>query len=440
MEYIDYPYPEKPEFVYDNLAALTGFSLLQSSDRGRGRYDIVCAMPSAEYPFYLGDELASYVKLLKDALQSVSSPSLEAPPFQSGLLGYFSYEFSYVLLGLPLTQAIKDYYARRPLACFKRYDWALVCDHHDKTLRLYKPSKKDYDESAFWRFAALIDLHSRKDVGQASLGGWNTQQHHLSYRQGFAAVQEALRAGRSYQVNLTLRAKADYTGNSWGLYRALLERNPVPFAAFLTGESDILSFSPERYLQIQQGVLLASPIKGTAARSKNAAQDEHNAMELLHSAKNRAENTMIADMWRNDLARIAQTGSVTVPRLLALESYESVHHLVTDIRAQANSPQALLENFLACYPAASITGAPKREAMRIILENETAPRGVYCGSIAYFSDTGFAEGSVAIRTITLYEKQAEIGTGAGIVFDSDFASEFAECVQKIASFTLSDAL
>lgn len=434
MDYIDYPYPDKPVDIYDKLAGLPGFSLLQSSDVKRGRFDIVCAFPSAEYPFFLGDVLSVYLGILEQALYHEPLDAKVQTPFYSGLIGYFCYEFAYLMQGLPMSLAMKAYYAKKPLAVFKRYDWALVCDHTFKTMRLYKPKKAHYDKSAFARFIGALESATMWRKGDVALDSWDTSQHALSYEQGFSAVQEALRAGRSYQVNLTMRAKAQFSGQPWALYRALLTKNPVPFAAFLSGESNVLSFSPERYLQIRQGALLASPIKGTAPRSMCPAEDQKHAEQLLKSLKNRAENTMIVDMWRNDLARIAKVGTVFVSRLLALESYQTVHHLVTDIKAEACTPKALLENFLACYPAPSITGAPKYESMRIIAENENIPRGVYCGSIAYFSDNGCAEGSVAIRTITLNEATAEIGTGAGIVFDSDFASEFAECVQKIASF------
>lgn len=437
MKFIEYPYPDKPEEVYSKLADLPGFSLLQSSDRVRGRYDIATAFPAAEYPFFIEDNLGEYIASLEAAYAGKSASIVQdTPPFCSGLIGYGCYELAYVLHGLPMPSTSKIHYQKRPLALFKRYDWALVCDHLHKTLRLYKPDSSNFDATALEVFIAVLESNAVPKPKKINLGEWDTLCQRQAYQQGFTAVQEALQAGRSYQVNLTLRAKADFTGDAWSLYRALLPKNPVPFAAFLSGEESLVSFSPERYMQIRQEALLASPIKGTAPRSSKPDQDQHLAAALLASEKNRAENTMIVDMWRNDLARIAEVASVSVPRLLSLESYQTVHHLVTDIRATARRPASPLQNFLACYPAASITGAPKREAMRIIAENETNPRGMYCGSVAYFSDTGMSEGSVAIRSITVREAQAEIGTGAGIVVDSSFCAEFEECVQKISSFCL----
>lgn len=179
--------------------------------------------------------------------------------------------------------------------------------------------------------------------------------------------------------------------------------------------------------------LLTSPIKGTEKRSSDPQRDELLRNSLLASSKNQAENVMIVDLLRNDLGKIAKPGSVHVRDLCAVESYQAVHHLVSNIEAIALEDQSMMDVFSACFPGGSITGAPKLEAMRIIAEQEAYARGVYCGSIGYFSRHGRFDSNIAIRTVVAREKILHMAAGGGIVIDSNWEDEYLECFTKIAA-------
>ena len=205
------------------------------------------------------------------------------------------------------------------------------------------------------------------------------------YYDSFRAIWDALYQGRCYQVNYTQPFKAEYQGDSWSIFEKIRSTNPVPYSAYLRGQTcDLISFSPERFLLHDNRNLLTTPIKGTIRRSMDEAMDALLRRELMNSAKNRAENTMIVDLLRNDLSKIAESGSVHVTALCELETYQSVHHLVSTIEAVGRQGMNSLAAFISCFPGGSITGAPKLEAMRVIYEQEPFARGAYCGSVVYF--------------------------------------------------------
>ncbi len=255
-----------------------------------------------------------------------------------------------------------------------------------------------------------------------------------NYMNAFSSVYQFLKEGRSYQVNLTQPFHAAYEGDSWAFYKKICMKNPVPFAAFLrTADADILSFSPERFLLYDEGKLVTSPIKGTIGRSTNEVEDQRLKNQLSSCEKNRAENVMIVDLLRNDLGKIAESSSVNVTNLCEVQSYNSVHHLVSTIEAQCLPTILPFEAFLSCFPGGSITGAPKIESMRIIDEQESYARGVYCGSIGYFSRHGRFDTNIAIRTITARKNILHLAAGGGIVIDSNCEDEYRECFIKIAA-------
>lgn len=255
-----------------------------------------------------------------------------------------------------------------------------------------------------------------------------------AYQDAFQAIYQDLRRGRSYQVNYTQAFKARYQGDVWELYKKIIKNNPVPYSAFLRfPETEILSFSPERFLMMDQRKVLTAPIKGTEKRSLNPQEDEWLRKRLLASSKNNAENVMIVDLLRNDLGKIAEPGSVKVRDLCVVESYQAVHHLVSHIEALCLENKTMMEVFAACFPGGSITGAPKLEAMRIIAEQEAYARGLYCGSIGYFSRHGRFDTNIAIRTVVARQETLHLAAGGGIVIDSNWEDEYQECFTKIAA-------
>jgi para-aminobenzoate synthetase/4-amino-4-deoxychorismate lyase len=231
-----------------------------------------------------------------------------------------------------------------------------------------------------------------------------------------------------------LRFRANATGDPQEVFAALCRGDRLPHAAYLDlGRHVFASGSPELFFELEGDRIRSRPMKGTWPRGRHPAEDVRHAAALSESPKNRAENLMITDMVRNDLGRIARTGSVQVDDLFAIERYATVHQMTSTVTARTDAP--LLELFRALFPAASITGAPKRRAMQIIAETEASPRGIYTGCIGTIGPGRRARFSVAIRTAWLDQASGiwEYGTGSGIVWDSDPDQEYAECLSKMAA-------
>ncbi len=250
-----------------------------------------------------------------------------------------------------------------------------------------------------------------------------------SYLQHFAKVRALIASGDIYQANLSFRARFNMLGDPLALYQTLRRTSEAPFSAYIDdGARQILSLSPELFFSLDEtGKLTTKPMKGTAPLSETA-------QSLAQSAKNRAENLMIVDLLRNDLGRIAETGSVAVQNLFAVETYPTLHAMVSTITAQL-TPQTSVQKILhALFPCGSVTGAPKIRAMEILRNLESSPRGVYCGAIGYFAPNGAAQFNVAIRTLTIHNQSGELGIGGGVVWDSSGPSEYAECLLKARYF------
>ncbi|TDP96505.1 aminodeoxychorismate synthase component I [Labedaea rhizosphaerae] len=252
------------------------------------------------------------------------------------------------------------------------------------------------------------------------------------------AVRSRIAAGEVYQVNLTTRMTARFDGPVTGFYRDLALAQRGAYNAFLdAGRFSVASASPELFFELRGDEVLLRPMKGTAPRGRTPAEDQALAAALVASPKERAENVMIVDLVRNDIARVAASGSVRVPSLLRVERYPTVLQLTSDVTARLVPHTSLTDLFRAVFPCGSITGAPKISAMRLIRELEPWPRGVYCGAIGYVAPPTApvrARFSVAIRTAVVDTEtgHAEYGTGAGITWGSDPAAEFAEVMGKTA--------
>ena len=253
------------------------------------------------------------------------------------------------------------------------------------------------------------------------------------YARAFARVRDYIAAGDIYQVNLTMQMRASVQGSVLGLYGALRNRQPVAHGALvnLPDCPAILSRSPELFFATDaQGRIETRPMKGTAPRASNPAHDAALKLELQNSIKNRAENLMIVDLLRNDLSRVCQPGSVRVPQLYAIESYATVHQMVSQVTGEMLPGTRPSDIFAALFPCGSITGAPKIRAMEIIHELESGPRGIYCGAIGWLGPDGSAAFNVAIRTLQLAGDEARFGVGGGIVADSTPAGEYEEALWK----------
>eukprot|EP01037_Dinobryon_pediforme_P006179 gene6179-6246_t len=249
-------------------------------------------------------------------------------------------------------------------------------------------------------------------------------------------VLDYLSAGDAYQVNVTFDIGFEHS-DPLALYGAMRARQPVAHGGFIaTGEASLLSVSPELFLEIAEGHVTTRPMKGTVPRGADQAQDADNIARLRADPKQQAENVMIVDLMRNDLARISKVGSVQVPHLFQVETYPTLHTLTSTITAELKAHLGLSEMIRAVFPCGSITGAPKHRAMEIIHELENAPRGVYTGSMGHITPDGTLNLNVAIRTATVFaDGRGHYGVGGGIVMDSDPAGEYDECLLKARVLT-----
>jgi len=258
------------------------------------------------------------------------------------------------------------------------------------------------------------------------------------YARAFAAVHDLIGAGDIYQANLTFPLTMTVTGSAQALYAALACIQPVSHGALIEAEGlpAILSRSPELFFRTDaEGRIETRPMKGTQPRATDAAEDARRRCFLQSDAKNRAENLMIVDLLRNDISRVSLPGSVRVPDLFSVETYETVHQMTSRITAQLRPGTTLSEILRALFPCGSITGAPKIRAMEILAQVERSPREIYCGAIGWAAPDGRAEFNVAIRTLMLEEGRATLNVGGGVVHDSTAPGEYEEALWK-ARFAL----
>ncbi len=359
---------------YQQLSHLPGFVLLESTDHIRGRYDILSAYPydriTIKENTLLEFDLLNYLKKRLPLCKS----ELDLP-FQGGAIGYISYDLGAHLLGIhaKAQPSLRDV----PLLDLGLYDWAIIVDHYLKKITLFLANNHSTTADIKQEIIRLWYERTSKNQRFLAKSAFTPLITKESYQVSFNAIHQALKAGRSYQVNFTQPFHAEYEGDAWEMYKKISTQNPVPFAAFLRiNEADILSFSPERFIFYDNGRLLTSPIKGTIARSKNLLEDEQLKNQLASCTKNRAENVMIVDLLRNDFGKISYPGTVNVSNLCHIQSYNSLHHLVSDIEAQCFDNLHPLDAFISCFPGGSITGAPKLESMKIINEQEDYARGI----------------------------------------------------------------
>jgi para-aminobenzoate synthetase/4-amino-4-deoxychorismate lyase len=283
--------------------------------------------------------------------------------------------------------------------------------------------------------AALDRLGGDAAQADAHVEGFDMDA--AAYRHAFDAVRAHLACGDIYQANLTMRAHGRWSGHAGALFSRLLRGQPVGHAAFLRLEKHhVLSLSPELFLEREGERLRTRPMKGTQARGRDAREDDRLAAALALDTKSRAENVMIVDLLRNDLSRVAEPGSVTVPRLFEVERYATLFQMTSTVEARLQPETGFADILARLFPCGSITGAPKLRAMEILQGLEQTPRGIYTGSIGHLQPSGDFRLNVAIRTLVADDDgRFEMGTGSGVVFDSKALPEYEECALKLRFLT-----
>ncbi|SMC79266.1 para-aminobenzoate synthetase component 1 [Desulfocicer vacuolatum DSM 3385] len=400
-------------------------------------------------PFEALSTLVSFFK--------ISSPREVFSPVMSGLFGYLSYDLKDRIEDLPRTcspRNLPDLFLVLPSV-------VVVHDKLNATTELFSPVLSPGAD--FSHISSFIEVH-RKEILAAAHDNGGQKCNKMSNDNGatlfrgtgelredysidscgftsnftrksyMAAVDRILsyiRAGDIYQVNLSQRYETGFQGNAYTLFRDLYHRNPAPFFAFINaGDHQIVSTSPERFIRRAGHRLETRPIKGTLPRGKNPEEDQALARELTGSTKDDAELSMIVDLMRNDLGRVARGGSVEVMAHKRLEPYDNVFHLVSDVTAVLDNHMDAVDVIRATFPGGSITGCPKIRAMEIIDELESVQRHVYTGSLGYISFHDTMDLSIAIRTATVANGRINYSVGGGIVFDSDPEKEYEETLHK----------
>jgi anthranilate synthase component 1 len=388
--------------------------------------------------------------LLKDELQGHKAARLAGlPPFTAGAVGFFSYDAVRQIEKLP--SLAKDD-LNMPDACLMFFDEVLVFDHVKKEILIIATADLKRRKPQ----AAYLDACRRLDRIEKSLAAPLPVQRHRAvagklkltartrkkdFLAGVLKTKEYIAAGDVFQAVLSQRFDVEPGVDPFSIYRALRIVNPSPYMYFLrfglqkgpgskAGATHIVGSSPELLVRVHDGQIEYRPIAGTRQRSADEEEDRRIAAELFADEKERAEHVMLVDLGRNDVGRVSEYGSVRVKDLMFVERYSHVMHLVSSIEGQLRNGLTPVDAFRACFPAGTLSGAPKIRAMEIIEELEPTRRGIYGGSVLYADFSGNLDSCIAIRTLLLQGKQGYIQAGAGIVADSVPEKEYEESVNK----------
>ncbi|MBX9587256.1 MAG: aminodeoxychorismate synthase component I [Gammaproteobacteria bacterium] len=449
---VEIPYREPLE-IFSFFAEKSGAVFLDSAKKSNdlGRYSYIAAEPFLTFQSKNGQIKLNnnategnpweVLQLLLSLFKIDSLPGM--PLLQGGVVGFFSYDASRHLEKLP-DNTLDDYCFPDLMLGF--YDVILSFDHDLQKAWIISTGFPEFtDDRRLRRAEEKIKswqqrINSVSELGEISadfcspdaiVSNFSREQ----YEKAVSSVIESILSGDIFEANIAQRFSASLPKSlsPFALYRRLRERNAAPFAAYLNfGDTILASASPERFLHLSDREVETRPIKGTSPRFQDADQDEASAKALLMSEKDRAENIMIVDLMRNDLSRVCEDHSVKVPQLCGLESFATVHHLVSVVKATLLPDYDAVDLLRATFPGGSITGAPKVRAMEIIDEIESHRRGPYCGSVGFISFSGDMDTSITIRTFAIKNNQLSFHVGGAIVADSDPAQEYQETLDKAA--------
>ena len=364
------------------------------------------------------------------------------PRFGGGAVGYLSYELSRKFEPRIPAAAVDP--LGLPLAQLMMVDTLLVFDHLRRTIKVvtYVPLNGDLANDYREGCERLDDMLSRLRNGTAQIGleeapgrsqpeGIRSNTTRQAFEEGVRSAKEAIAAGECIQIVYSQRLSVDTQASPVTLYRALRSINPSPYMYFLNfGDFQIVGASPELLVLVEDGKVTTRPLAGTMPRGRTPEEDEAYLTRLLSDEKERAEHVMLVDLGRNDIGRVAKPGTVSVPRLMGVDKFSHVMHIVSDVTGELREDMRPVDALRACFPAGTLSGAPKIRAMELISELEPDQRGPYGGAIGFFNRDGDLETAITIRTMVLKDGTAHIQVGAGIVADSDPAVEYQETLNK----------
>jgi anthranilate synthase component 1 len=414
-------HPERYPFLLESVANGTS----------RARYDILFAFPAQELELRADGQIyhdgqargaGDFLAALDDAWREVTvattdaAPASASIPFTGGWFVYLGYELA---AQIEPTLATAGHDPVFPVACAIRIPAAVIRDH--TTQQTHLVCETGWHDQLLPLLEADVLASTDAPTAPVTTTGV-TEEDPQRFLAGVRQVQEYIRAGDVFQVNLSRRWQATLAeaSRSIDLFRHLSSANPAPFSGFMSRSENraILSSSPERLVSVRNGTVSTRPIAGTYPRSADPEQDTALAQALLRHPKERAEHVMLIDLERNDLGRVCRPGSVRVPELMGLESYRHVHHIVSEVRGELRTGVTPAQVIRAVFPGGTITGCPKVRCMQIIGDLEQTARGAYTGSMGYINRDGSLDLNILIRTLVRHGPHVSLRAGAGIVADS----------------------
>jgi len=376
------------------------------------------------------------------------------PPFCGGAVGWLAYDAVRMVEELP---SLRPDPLGLPEAWFGVYPAVAALDRVRQRLVLVATAPAAEGEAGYQRAVARLDrleqtlaepLDAARPQPLATLAptpqpdeSWQSAPEEARFLAAVGRAREEIRAGECFQIVLSRRWSRPLGASAMSLYRALRLTNPAPYMFYLdAGEAQILGSSPETLATLRGRRAVTCPIAGTRPRGESEAEDARLAAELAADEKERAEHLMLVDLGRNDIGRVARAASVKVTRFMEIERYSHVMHLVSEVQGEIDEKRDALDVLLSCFPAGTLTGAPKVRAMELIEEMEAVRRGVYGGAVGYFDVSGDMDACIAIRTAVVAGGTVNVQAGAGIVFDSEPEMELAECANKARALCLAAEL
>ena len=448
---------DTPTSIYKKIAQQSPAYLLESVEGGENlaRYSFIGFDPFLTFVSRGAESLVSRdgrqetctgmplknLERIVSAFKVYLRPGL--PRFFGGAVGYIGYDLVRFIedIKMPLGEGIPGL----PDCCFVFAGTVLIFDHVRQVLIIVVNSRpgdepgKSYTQAAekiekvIGAMKNSIPFENRStkrpEAGRAVAAEANMTR--TEFMEKVKRAKEYITAGDILQVVLSRRLRVPFSGEPFNVYRKLRALNPSPYLFYLDfGDLVVVGSSPEMLVKVEDAVVETCPIAGTRPRGENIAADEDFARDLMEDEKERAEHLMLVDLGRNDLGRVCETGSVRVKRFMEVEKYSHVMHLVSNVWGRLALGQSCFDALKACFPAGTLSGAPKVRAMEIIAELEPDRRGIYGGAIGYLGFSGNLDTAIAIRTVLIHEGNAYVQAGAGIVADSDPEREYEESMSK----------
>lgn len=392
-----------PAYIYEPLTGRTNFVLLETSKYDRENFTSYLFLDPVEViKIYSFDDIPYLFSKIEDYLEH-----------RSYLAGYLSYECGYHFEeNFSHLTVTPDH----PIAWFGVYERPIIFNHLDGVCENYR---------------APMNPLKEEFAGEFKTENLEFNIPRPEYLQKIGKIKDYIAQGDVYQINFTGKYRFTFSGSHLGLYESLKRKQNVSYGALINADGLLVcSLSPELFFRREGDRIITRPMKGTTRRGRTPEEDEVLKEQLGRDVKNRAENLMIVDLLRNDIGRISECGSVRVLELFSIEEYQTLFQMTSTVEGRIREGLDYYQIFKAIFPGGSVTGAPKIRAMEIIHELESGPRGIYTGSIGYFSPHGKAIFNIAIRTVVINGEKGEMGTGGGIVWDSDSESEYEECRLK----------